>query len=216
MKMIIIGCGRMGAGLAQTLHQRSHNVTVVDKDPSAFERLGSAFKDKCVVGVGFDRDMLLKAGIERADGLAAVTASDEANVVTARLASIVFHVPRVVARVYDPRKAAIYQRLGLQTISTTTWGINRIAEMLCFSELDTILSLGNGEVEIAEAEIPPLLAGRTVSDFMILGEVHVVSITRDGKTFLPPPSTVLKIGDRAHLAVLTSSAGQLHKLLGLA
>src|SRR4030042_1184683 len=108
MRIIIIGCGRMGSGLAQTLSLRGHAVTVVDRDPQAFERLGPAFKGKTLTGIGFDRDVLLRAGIERADGLAAVTFSDEANVVAARLASNIFHVPRVVARLYDPRKAEIY------------------------------------------------------------------------------------------------------------
>ncbi|HKZ70108.1 MAG TPA: TrkA family potassium uptake protein, partial [Anaerolineales bacterium] len=135
MKFIVVGCGRWGAGLAQTLSQRGHAVTIVDQDPSAFGRLGPNFKGKTITGIGFDREVLREAGIERADGLAAVTVSDEANVVTARLAQQVFHVPKVVARLYDPHKAEIYRRLGLQTISTVTWGIHRIAELLCYSEL---------------------------------------------------------------------------------
>src|SRR5690349_3535005 len=146
MRLIIIGCGRMGAGLAQTLGQHGHKVTVVDADPAAFEQLGPAFTGQTVVGVGFDREVLLQAGIERADGLAAVTASDEANVVAARLARLMFRVPRVVARLYDPRKAEIYRRLDIQTISTTTWGIHRIAELLGYSQLDAIVSLGSGAV----------------------------------------------------------------------
>ncbi len=129
MKLIIIGCGRVGAGLAQALSQRGHAVTVVDKDSLTFERLGSTFKGQTVNGGGFDREVLLQTGIERADGLAAVTGSDEVNIVTARLARQMFRVPRVVARLYDPRKAEVYQRLGLQTINPVTWGINRIAEL---------------------------------------------------------------------------------------
>jgi trk system potassium uptake protein TrkA len=213
MKIIIIGCGRMGAGLAQTLDQRGHQVVVVDKDPNAFERLAPSLRDRFIVGIGFDREVLLKAGVERADGLAAVTASDEANVVTARLARQVFHMPRVVARVYDPRKAEIYQRLGLQTISTTTWGINRIAELLCYSELDTVFSLGNGQVELAEVEVPPLLVGRTVSELTMPGQVHVVSISRVGKTFLAATETVFETGDRVHLAVMTGALNRLHAML---
>jgi len=216
MKIIIIGCGRMGAGLARTLSLQGHEVTVVDSDPAAFERLGPAFKGQTVVGVGFDREVLLRAGIQRADGLAAVTVSDEANVVAARLASQVFRVPRVVARLYDPRKAEIYRRLGLQTIAPITWGIHQIADLLCYSPLETVLSLGSGNVDLVEVEIPPLLIGRTVNELTIPGEVHVVAISRGDKTFLPTLGTVFQQGDRLHLAVLVASADRLKALLGLA
>lgn len=215
MRIIIIGCGRMGAGLAQTLNLRGHTVTVVDNDPTAFERLGPTFKGQTVVGVGFDREVLLKAGIERADGLAAVTASDEANVVAARLASRVFHVPRVVARLYDTRQAEIYRRLGLQTIAPITWGIHQLADLLCYSPLDTVLSLGSGEVDLVEAEIPPLLVGRTVNELTVPGEIQVVAISRGGTTFLPTLGTVFQDSDLVHLAVLAASADRLRALLGL-
>src|SRR5512138_3897707 len=189
MRLIIIGCGRMGAGLAHTLSQHGHSVTVVDRDPQAFERLHSSFKGQTIAGVGFDRDVLLQAGIERADGLAAVTASDETNVVAARLARLMFRVPRVVARLYDPRKAEIYRRLGIQTISTTAWGTQRIAELLGYSQLDSIVSLGSGAVDIVELAVPHVLVGRPVSDVTISGEVQVVAISRGGTTFLPTLGT---------------------------
>jgi trk system potassium uptake protein TrkA len=216
MRIIVIGCGRMGAGLAQDLSLQGHSVTVVDSDSTAFERLGPVFKGQTIVGVGFDREVLLRAGIQRADGLAAVTVSDEANVVAARMASQVFRVPRVVARLYDPRKAEIYRRLGLQTISPVTWGVHHIAELLCYSPLETVLSLGSGDVELIEAEAPPLLVGRTMNDLMILGEIHVVAVTRGGKTFLPTLGTVFQEGDQLHLAVLATSVNRLKGLLGLA
>ena len=215
MKVIIIGCGRMGSGLAQALTLRGHAVTVVDKDPTAFERLGPSFKGRTVAGVGFDRDVLVQAGIERADGLAAVTASDEANVVAARMASQVFRVPRVVARLYDPRKAEIYDRLGLQTINTTTWGINSIADLLCYSQFEPVLSLG-GQVDIVEVQIPPLLAGRTVNELTAPGEVMVMAISRGGKTFLSTLGTVFQEGDVVHLAVLSTAVGRLKALLAMA
>lgn len=214
MRIVVVGCGRLGSGLARLLSMQGHAVTVVDSDPLAFERLGPAFKGKTVVGIGFDREVLIQAGIERADCLAAVTASDDANVVIARLATQVFHVPRVVARLYDPRKAEIYQRLGLQTISPVTWGISRIADLLCRSPLETVLSLGS-DVDIIEAEVPSLLVGRTVKEMTILGEVHVVAITRSGKTFLPTQGTIFQAGDLVHLAALTTSTQQVKALLGL-
>jgi trk system potassium uptake protein TrkA len=213
--MIIIGCGRMGAGLAQTLTQRGHAVTVVDNDPTAFERLGPAFNGQTVAGVGFDRDVLLQAGIARADGLAAVTASDEANVVAARLARQVFHVPRVVARLYEPRKAEIYRRLGILTISTTTWGIQRIAELLAYSDLDVVLSLGGDGIDLVAVNVPPLLVGRAISEVTIRGEIHVVAVSRHGRTVLPTAGTTFQENDVIYLAVLAASADRLKTLLAL-
>jgi trk system potassium uptake protein TrkA len=215
MKVIIIGCGRVGAGLGQLLAERGHAVTVVDRDATAFERLGPSFQGQTVPGIGFDREVLLQAGIERADGLAAVTSSDEANVVTARLARQVFRVPRVVASLNDPRKAEIYRRLGLQTIAPTTWGIHRIGELLGYSRLDVLTSLGSGEVDIVETEIPSLLAGRAVTELTLPGDVQVVAISRSGKTFLPALGTLFQEGDLVHLAMLAESADRLKALLGL-
>jgi len=216
MRFIVIGCGRVGAGLARVLNLQRHEVSAVDKDPTAFESLGPWFKGQTVTGVGFDRDVLMQAGIQRADGLAAVTASDEANVVIARIASQVFHVPRVAARSYDPRKAEIYQRLGLQTIAPVTWGIHRMAELLSYTQLDTVLSLGGGGVEVVEVEVPPLVVGRTVRDLTVLGEVHVVAISRGAKTFLPTLGTIFQVGDLIHVAVAEGSADRLTAFLGLA
>ena len=214
MKIIIIGCGKVGAGLAETLSIRGHGVTVVDQDPAAFERLGSSFRGETVTGVGFDRDILLTAGIERCDGLAAVTASDEVNLVAAPAARQLFHVPRVVARLYDPRKAEIYRRLGLLTISPVTWGINRIVELICYSRLETVMSLGGGEVDVVEAEVPHLLVGRSVNELTVSGEIQVVAVTRQGKTFIPTPGTELREGDLLHLALLAASAERLKILMG--
>jgi trk system potassium uptake protein TrkA len=214
MKIIVIGCGRVGVGLVKTLVGRGHSVNVVDKDPLAFENLGDKFKGRTIEGIGFDRDVLLKAEIERADGLAAVTASDEANVVAARIARDIFHVPRVVARLYDVRQAEIYKRLGIQTIAPTGWGINRIADLLLYSPLETVLSLGSGDVELVQVEAPQLLVGKTVRDLTVVGEIHLVSITRANKTFLPTLGTIFREEDLLHLAVLTTSSNRLKELLG--
>ena len=213
MRVIIIGCGRMGSGLAQALSLQGHAVTVVDRNPLAFDLLGPAFKGRTVEGVGFDRDVLIRAGIERADGLAAVTESDEANVVAARMASQIFRVPKVVARLYDPRKAEIYKRLGLQTIATTTWGINRIASLLSYSQVGITTSLSS-EVDLVEIDVPPLLVGRTVKDLSVPGEIHVVAVIRSGHSFLATQSTVFQKGDLLQLAILSSSAERLRTLLG--
>jgi len=213
MKIIVVGCGRVGAGLALTLQRRGHSVTVVDMEPLAFEKLGAQFKGRTVQGIGFDRGVLVEAGIERADGLAATTASDEANVLVARIARDFFHVPKVVARLFDQRQAEIYRRLGLQTIAPSAWGVQRIADLLLHSPLDTVFSLGSGEVELVEMELPPLLEGKTVRDLTVAGELHIVSISRLNKTFLPTLGTIFRAGDLLHLAVLTTSTNKLKELL---
>lgn len=212
MKIIVIGCGRMGSGLARTLVLRGHAVTVIDKEAAAFALLGPAFKGERIVGIGFDQDTLQQAGVDRADGLAAVTNSDEANIVAARVAREIFRVPKVMARVVDPQKAEIYRRLGLQTISTTTWGIGRMANLLSYAEFDVLFDL-DSQVQLVMAEVPPTLAGHAVSQLAVPGEVQVVAIGRDGHTLLPTAGTHLQAGDLAYLAVVASAADQLKLFL---
>lgn len=214
MRFIVVGCGRHGAGLAQLLSMRGHSVTVVDSDANAFVRLASDGKVQTVTGVGFDRAVLLAAGIERADGLAAVTGSDEVNIVVARTARQRFHTPRVVARLYDPRKADIYRRLGIQIIAPVAWGVNRLADLLVYSEFDVQLSLGGGEVEIVEVSAPPLLEGRSLSALSIPGECSVIAIRRGAQTFLPDTGARFRHGDVIYLAMHARSVGRLHEMLG--
>jgi trk system potassium uptake protein TrkA len=215
MKVIIIGCGRMGSGLAQVLGMRGHDLTLVDNDPAAFARLGPTFTGKTIQGFGFDQDVLLEAGIKRADGVAAVTGSDEVNVVVARLARQWFHVPRVVARLYDPRKAEIYRRLGIATVAPVNWGITRMADSLVLAQLNTLCSLGDAEIEIVELEIPPLLIGRTVRDLAVPGEIQVLAIRRCGKTTLALPGVVFEAGDVLYVTVLATAIDRLKAMVGL-
>lgn len=213
MKTIIAGCGRLGAGLAERLAEAGHQVTVVDIAEAAFARLGPTFTGERLVGVGFDRDVLVRAGIDGADGLAAVTGSDEANAVIARVAQRIFRVPRVVARIYDPGKAAIYRRLGVQVISPVDWGIQRLAELLSFGTIGELLSLGSGQVDLVEAELPALLGGRPIGELAAPGEVLPVAISRSGRTFIPTEGVVLETGDIVHLAVVAASRRRLESLL---
>jgi trk system potassium uptake protein TrkA len=215
MKIMIIGCGRQGTELAKTLCQNESEITVVDNDPAAFERLGPPFHGQVICGDGLDREVLLKGGIERADGLAALTASDDTNIVVARLARQVFRVPRVVARVHDPLKAEIYRRLGVQTVTPVALGTLRFAELLTFSPLEPTKRLGNGEVGIVEMDVPPNLVGRTVMEVTVPNEIFVVAITRDDTTFMPTLGVIFLEKDVIHLAVTTSSMDRLKALLGL-
>ncbi|PKM60488.1 MAG: potassium transporter TrkA [Firmicutes bacterium HGW-Firmicutes-4] len=215
MKTIIIGCGRIGSGLALKLYQSDHDITVIDQDPLTFKHLGAGFKGKTIAGVGFDRDVLLAAGIERADSLAAVTSNDEANALTARIASQIFGVPRVVSALHEPRKAEIYRRLGLQVFDPMSWGVNRVADLLSFAPVNVAMSIGNGDVDIMEIEIPALLVGRRVGELTIPGEVSVVSISRGNRSMIPALNTVFENRDLVHLAVATASGERLKSLLGL-
>ncbi|MFN8442881.1 MAG: TrkA family potassium uptake protein [Caldilineaceae bacterium] len=214
MRIIIVGCGRWGAGLAQKLDQIGHEITVVDQDPDNFGRLGSSFKGNKTEGIGFDREVLLAAGIERADGLAATTPSDEVNFVTARIAREVFRVPHVIARIYDPLKADLCRQLGLNAVTPAIWGVNRAAELLCYSPLEAVASLGNGEVEIMDVEIPEMLVGRSLHELVVPGEIHIVALTRSGKMSLPTLGTRLQRGDQLYLSVLNSSTERLKSILG--
>jgi len=216
MKIIIIGCGRLGTEVAKFLSSADRTITVIDNELSALDRLGPSFKGDTLLGDGLDRDVLVKGGIERTDALAALTASDDINVVIARLASQIFKVPRVVARVHDPHKAEIYRRLGVLTVSPVTLGTQRLAELLTFSQLKVVYSFGSGEVGIVEIDIPPILIGKTVNELTLPGEIRVITITRGGKTYLPTLGTVFQQGDIIHVAILSASSDRLKAFLGLA
>lgn len=213
MRVIVIGCGRLGSGLARALALRGHLVVVVDRDQTTFEQLGPGFEGQTIAGHAFDREALLHAGIERADALAAATASDDVNVIIARAARLFYRVPRVVARLYDPRKAEIYRRLGVQTIASTTWGINRIVELLSYSDLDALVSLG-ANVDLVDTDVPHSLAGQLVSALNVPGEIQVVAISRGGDTFLPTSESRFQAEDLIHVAMLATSAARLQALLG--
>jgi trk system potassium uptake protein TrkA len=201
MNIIIMGCGRVGEQLSLLLLSEGHQVTIIDMNPQALDRLGQGFKGRKVVGVGFDQDILIQAGIEVVDAFAATSSSDNANIIAARIARNYFRVPHVVARLYDPRRAEIYQRLGLLTISSTTWGAERIRELLTHSDFDPILTLGSGEVSLLTFETPYHLVGKMVKHLTVAGEIQVIAITRKGHAFIPLAGTDLQGGDLLHLSV---------------
>ncbi|HPY59664.1 MAG TPA: TrkA family potassium uptake protein [Methanospirillum sp.] len=211
MKFIIIGCGRMGSGLARRLALSHHDITVVDHDNMAFDRLGDGFSGKLVKMDAMDKNSFTMSGINTADGLAAVTGNDAVNIIVARAARQMFRVPKVIARTHDPRYAEIYHKLGIQTVSNISLGIERISEILTFSTLDIVHGIGDGEVGIARYEIPPLLSGHQVKDLIIPGEIIVLSLTRKGKTSIPTPGTKLEKGDVVHIAVEEHSVDRLRR-----
>lgn len=215
MKMIIMGCGRVGEQVSRLMANEGHEVTVIDCDANALARLGPAFRGRTIKGIGFDQKVLIEAGIKSADAFAATSSSDNVNIVAARIARTIFHVPRVVARLYDPRRAEIYRRLGLITISSTTWGAERIRELLIHTDLDPITSFGNGEVSLVAVEVPQALVGRQVKNLTVAGEVSISSVTRQGQAFIPYLGTEFRDGDVIHATVLASAMERFKELLGL-
>ena len=216
MKLIVMGCGRVGSQVSNLMANQGHDVTVIDhRDTDAASRLGPEFKGRLISGLGFDRDILIEAGVEHADVFVAASSSDNANIVAARIARNIFKVPRVIARLYDPRRAEIYHRLGLMTISTTTWGAERVYELATHTDLDVVYNFGRGEVSVVAVEVPYTLAGRTVRDLTVIGEFNVISITRDDKAFLPSAGTVFREGDIIHITVQSTALGRLEEMLGL-
>jgi trk system potassium uptake protein TrkA len=215
MYVVIMGCGRVGSQLAKVLTLEGHAVTVIDKNKAAFDRLGPRFTGKKVHGIGFDLDVMKAAGTERADAFVSVTNGDNSNVLGARIAKNEFRVPKVIARIYDPIREGLYRRMGVQTISSTSWAANKIKDMVLHRELVRHLSFGSGEVDLVEGEISPALAGKRVVDLNIPGEIKVVSIVRLGKAFIPGLGAILQAGDGIQLVVLPSAMPKLKRLLNL-
>lgn len=214
MNVIVVGLGRMGCGLARKLDRRGNDVCAIDQDPQKFEDLGEGFGGRKVVGVGFDRDVLAQAGIDRAEAVVSCTASDEANIVIARIARDAYRVPRVIARMYDVTKAETYRRLGIQTISTTDWGVRRACELLTYNQQDSVYQVGTGEVQIVRADVPPMLEGHAVREISALGEVNVVAVSHDNVTYIPTQGTVLGHGDVVYAAVAASAMEKFAYMLG--
>ena len=215
MKIIVMGCGRVGSQVSQLLAGLGHEVTVIDHDANAPARLGPEFKGRIVRGLGFDRTALLEAGVEQAEGFVAASSSDNANIVAARIARNIFRVPRVVARLYDPLRAEIYERLGLSTISSTAWGAERIVEVVTHTDLDVMHIFRDGGTTLVRVEAPSRLNGHHVAQMNIPGEVMVIAITRNDQTFMPVSGTEFQEGDVIHLTVIPSSMNRLEEMLGI-
>jgi trk system potassium uptake protein len=214
MKALVLGCGRVGAGVARELATRRVAVTAVDVDPDALDRLGEGFPGRTVLGSCLDEQVLNDAGITTADAVAVVTGDDAVNAVLALAARRRFRVPTVVARLYDPRSAAIHQRLGIRTLAPVTWGIQRIADLAVGASVAPTATLGVGGVEIVEVRIPEVFGGHTAAELQVHGEIDVIAVTRHGRTVLATPATRFAAGDLAHLAVTVASRGRLDALLG--
>jgi trk system potassium uptake protein TrkA len=215
MYVVIGGCGRVGSYLARTLEYEGHTVTVIDRDPLSFESLSPNFKGSTVEGIVFDRETLERAGIERADAYTAVTSGDNSNIVSARIAKEDYRVPKVFARIYDPRRAEIYREFGIPTIASVAWSSYRLLDLISHPEMHNEYHFGNGEVQLIDIDIPPTLAGKRIGELTVPGEIHVTSIVRGHRAFLPTPGASVEKDDRLYISVAQESMGKLERLLGL-
>lgn len=213
MKVVIAGCGRVGALLATKLSAEGHEVAVIDRDQTAFGRLGKSFSGEMIRGIVFDRDCLEKAGLARADAFVSVTSGDNSNIISATIARDIYRVPSVVARIFDPRRADIYRRLGIVTVSSVAWATNEIMSLILHQSLVRDLTLGDGDVQLVRTSLRPRLAGRTVRDLAVPGEIQVVAIVRGGKSFIPTDATSFHDGDVLELVVATSAMSRLKSMI---
>jgi trk system potassium uptake protein len=213
MKIIIVGCGRIDAQLAHRLFQQGHQVTVIDQAVSAFDNLESSFRGRTLEGDVLGQDMLRRAGIEGADALAAVTSSDTLNAVICHLARTVYHVANVAARNYEPRWQALFEAFEVQSIGPSSWGAQRLEEMLTDSSLRAVFSAGNGEVEVYEITVPAACHGLRLGDLMDPRSCVAVALTRASTAGLPSPDVILEAGDVLHVSATFAGVETLRKQL---
>jgi trk system potassium uptake protein TrkA len=216
MHVVIVGCGRVGSGLARILEERGLTVAVVDKEPRAFRRLHDGFAGRTVTGVGFDRDRLREAGIEEAGALAAVTNGDNSNILVARVARENFGVENVVARIYDPKRAIIYERLGIPTIATVQWTIDRVLHRLFPDTAGSAWVDPSATVVLVERPVTAKWAGSRLAEVELAGLARVVALTRVGAAQVATPDLVTQDGDVLYLAVASGKVGELDDHLGIA
>jgi trk system potassium uptake protein TrkA len=214
MHVVIVGCGRVGSGLARIIEGKGHSVAIVDKNPGAFRRLHGGFGGKQVVGVGFDRERLEEAGIHDADALAAVTSGDNSNILVARVARETFGIERVVARIYDPRRAIIYERLGIPTIATVQWTIDRVLRRLIPEAEESDWIDPSAGVVLVEREVAASWAGRPLGEIEIPGVARAVAVARMGTAQIATPDLVTQDGDLVYLAVAIGHVSDVDEHLG--
>lgn len=196
MNIIVIGCGRVGAELAYSLFRRGHQVTVVDYQSVAFNNLPQDFRGRTIHGEALNKQVLHRAGIEKSDGLAMVTSSDTVNAVVAHAAKVVYGISNIIVRNYDPRWRSLYEHFGLQVVSSSSWGAQRIEELLFEPMGHTVLSAGNGEVEVYEITIPSAVKGIELGELLQdINDCLAVSLTRAGKAIVPSAKNSVAEGD---------------------
>ncbi|MEO7804870.1 MAG: TrkA family potassium uptake protein [Actinomycetota bacterium] len=214
MHAVIVGCGRVGAELAQALEAKGGTVSIIDRDGGAFEqRLHPGFHGKKLVGIGFDREILEEAGIKEADIFVSATRGDNTNIVSARIAKEFYATPNVAALIYDPRRVRIYERLGIATVASVAWATDQLLSRVLPSTESVEWTVGGGEVVVVGIPAPIAMIGQPIDELREPGKVSVVALTRFGATQIPDRKTVIQEGDFIHLSVLRTAQDEVDERL---
>ncbi len=213
MHVVVVGCGRVGSELAGALERQNHTVAIIDKKKEAFRRLPKGFSGYRIVGFGFDRDTLEEAGVRDAGAVAAVTSGDNSNIMAARVARETFEVEHVVARIYDPRRAVIYQRLGIPTVATVAWTTDQVLRRLVPGDAVADWTDSSGTVGLVERNLPTVWAGKTLAGLSSPGEYSLAAVTRLGAAQVPRPDLVGQDGDILHFMADLATIDKLERSL---
>ena len=204
-----MGCGRVGSTLAHILEDRGNTVAIIDRDPEAFRRLRPVFKGDRVTGIGFDRDVLARAGIERADAFAAVSSGDNSNIIAARVARETFSVRAVAARIYDPRRAEVYERLGIPTVATVRWTADQMLRKLLPEGSEPLWRDATAKVVLTQVSVSPSWIGEPVKALEVAAGTRVAYIDRLGEAVVPQAGTVVQEGDVVHVIAVEGELGRI-------
>lgn len=215
MKVIVIGCGRMGSELAYRLFKEGHDVAVVDISGEAFNHLASDFQGRLYEGDALNQDVMERAGIKNCDALATTTETDAVNLVVGHMARDFYKVPHIVSRNFDPMYRNLFEAFNLQVVSDTSWAAQRMEELVYHADLRTVFSAGNGEVELYEISIPKSWHNQKVGKLVANQSCIVVSITRTGRAFIPTSETVLEDEDILLISATYEGIESLRKRAGL-
>jgi trk system potassium uptake protein TrkA len=211
--VVVVGCGRVGSGLALQLESQGHTVAVIDRSKRAFSRLSPEFAGTTVIGSGFDREALDQAGARGAGALAAVTNGDNSNILCARIARETYGIVNVVARIYDPRRAVIYQRLGIPTVATVAWTTSQVLRWLLPEDDSVEWHDATGALLLVERILPDWWAGKPLNDLVIPGRINVTSLVRNGQPRLDVAAMIGQEDDIVHFIVVRDALGDLDQLL---
>lgn len=211
--VVIMGCGRVGSTLARGLEDRNHTVAVIDSDPDAFRRLGPGFNGDKVAGMGFDQQVLEKAGIRRADAFAAVSSGDNSNIIAARVARETFGIQQVVARIYDPGRAEVYQRLGITTVATVKWTADQVLRRLLPAGAEPDFRDPSGTIRLDHITVPEVWVGSSVGAYQDQARARVAWIDRLGEGTLPTRDSIMQEGDMLHVVVREENSAHAYEVL---
>ncbi|MEO9323651.1 TrkA family potassium uptake protein [Nocardioides sp. C4-1] len=213
MHVVIMGCGRVGSTLARSLEDRNHTVAVIDSEPDAFRRLGPSFNGDKVTGQGFDQQVLQKAGIKRADAFAAVSSGDNSNIIAARVARETFGIQSVVARIYDPGRAEVYQRLGITTVATVKWTSDQVLRRILPAGAEPDFRDPSGAIRVDQVPVPEVWVGQRTIDLQAQSGGRIAWIDRLGEGMLPDRDTVIQESDLIHLVMREADAGKVFDVI---